>query len=69
MSQLSTCHLVACSNHTAAGLALFLESATKLRQIDLSFGLAPVEPLRQVPPKPNPIPNPNPNSNPTLTQP
>lgn len=47
MSQLSTCHLVACSNHTAAGLALFLESAAKLRQIDLSFGLAPVESLRQ----------------------
>ena len=69
MSQLSTCHLVACSNHTAAGLALFLESAAKLRQIDLSFGLAPVESLRQVNPKPNPIPNPNPNSNPTLTQP
>ena len=30
-----------------AGLAVFLESASKLRQIDLSFGLAPVEPLRQ----------------------
>lgn len=47
LTQLSTCHLVACSNHTAAGLAVFLESASKLRQIDLSFGLAPVEPLRQ----------------------
>jgi hypothetical protein len=47
LTQLSTCHLVACSNHTAAGLAVFLESATKLRQIDLSFGLAPVELLRQ----------------------
>lgn len=43
--QLSTLHMVACSDHSAAGLDQLLRTAP-LRKLDLSFGLAPLEPLR-----------------------
>ena len=47
LRRLTTAHLVACSNYSAAGLAHFLEAAPpSLRSLDLSFALAPVDALR-----------------------
>ena len=48
LRRLTTVHLVACSNYTAGGLASFLSMAPdSLRNLDLSFGLAPVDALQE----------------------